>query len=112
MLRKMLVAPNNACILSFQACTLTCYLPAQDLRVEQFVERFERPRLPVVITGLCDSWKGQERWTEESLVRHYGEHKFKVCHEQLRILCKCLLWLVPHCYMIFTFIRPNFSPLI
>ena len=39
----------------------------------------------MVITGLCDSWKGQERWTEENLVRQYGEHKFKVCQEQLRI---------------------------
>lgn len=54
-------------------------LVVQDLSVEQFVERFERPRLPVVISGLCDSWKGQEKWTEENLVKHYGEHKFKVC---------------------------------
>ena len=50
----------------------------QDMSTEQFVERFERPRLPVVITGLCDSWKGRERWTEENLSKHYGDHKFKV----------------------------------
>jgi len=42
------------------------------------MERFERPRLPVVITGLCDSWRGQETWTAKNLLRHYGEHKFKV----------------------------------
>ncbi len=59
---------------------LICRVIVQDLSVQQFVERFERPRLPVVITGLCDSWKGHEKWTEENLVKHYGEHKFKVCH--------------------------------
>ncbi len=31
-------------------------LVTQDLTVEQFVERFERPRLPVIITGLPDTW--------------------------------------------------------
>ena len=36
------------------------------------------PRLPVVITGLCDGWKGRVNWTEEGLLRRYGEHKFKV----------------------------------
>lgn len=50
----------------------------QDLSTQEFVERFERPRLPVVITGLCDDWNGRERWNEENLLRQYGEHKFKV----------------------------------
>ena len=64
------------------------WVSAQDMSTEQFVERFERPRLPVVITGLCDSWKGRERWTEENVSKHYGEHKFKVWHKQLRTLCE------------------------
>jgi histone arginine demethylase JMJD6 len=50
----------------------------QDLSSREFVDRFERPRLPLVITGLCDDWKGQERWQEENLLRQYGDHKFKV----------------------------------
>ena len=57
---------------------ITRILAEQDLSAKQFVERFERPRLPVVITGLCDSWRGQENWTAQNLLRHYGEHKFKV----------------------------------
>lgn len=43
------------------------------------MERFERPRLPVVITGLCDSWRASKDWNEQSLVQRFGSHKFKVC---------------------------------
>ena len=46
--------------------------------MEQFVERFERPRIPVVITGLCDGWRAGRAWQQENLLKHYGEHKFKV----------------------------------
>ena len=56
----------------------------QNLTVAEFVERFERPRLPVVITGLCDGWKARGNWTEEGLLRRYGEHKFKVCPISIR----------------------------
>ena len=43
-----------------------------------FVERFERPRLPVVITGLCDGWRAANDWNEDTLLQRYGDHKFKV----------------------------------
>ena len=46
--------------------------------MEEFVERFERPRLPVVITGLCDTWRAAKDWNEETLLQRYGDHKFKV----------------------------------
>ncbi len=46
--------------------------------MEQFVERFERPRLPVVITGLCEPWRAAQEWDEAGLLRRFGEHKFKV----------------------------------
>ena len=54
------------------------------MTVVEFVERFERPRLPVVITGLCDGWRARENWTEEGLLRRYGEHKFKVVPNSLQ----------------------------
>ena len=44
----------------------------------EFVERFERPRLPVVITGLCDGWRAANDWNEDTLLQRYGDHKFKV----------------------------------
>ena len=46
--------------------------------MEQFVARFERPRIPVVITGLCDGWRAGQAWQQQDLLQHYGEHKFKV----------------------------------
>ncbi len=55
-----------------------CVCPTQDLTVEQFVERFERPRLPVVITGITDTWPASQHCTNEGLVQRYGDHKFKV----------------------------------
>ena len=42
------------------------------------MERFERPRIPVVITGLADGWPAGEAWTPESLRATCGEHRFKV----------------------------------
>ena len=50
----------------------------KDLTVKEFEERYERPKKPVVITGLCDGWGAGEAWTEQRLLQHYGEHKFKV----------------------------------
>ena len=43
----------------------------------EFVRRFERPRLPVVITGLCEAWPAAERWTSDRLLERFGDHKFK-----------------------------------
>eukprot|EP00798_Chlamydomonas_sp_ICE-L_P020979 gene20980-27834_t len=50
----------------------------KDLSVEEFVERFERPRLPVVITGLTEGWPADKGWEPEALAARFGEHKFKV----------------------------------
>ncbi|GLC61317.1 hypothetical protein PLESTB_001742800 [Pleodorina starrii] len=50
----------------------------KDLTPEEFAERFERPRIPVVITGLADDWPAFRDWTPERLRQLYGEHKFKV----------------------------------
>ncbi|PNH12602.1 Bifunctional arginine demethylase and lysyl-hydroxylase JMJD6 [Tetrabaena socialis] len=48
-----------------------------DLTPQQFVERYERPRIPVVITGLADEWPAGREWTPERLAQVYGSHKFK-----------------------------------
>ena len=44
----------------------------------EFVERFERPRLPAVITGLCEPWGAAADWDEAGLLRRFAEHRFKV----------------------------------
>jgi hypothetical protein len=48
----------------------------QDLSLDQFVHRYERPRIPVVINGLTEDWPG--KWTVEDLLERFGQHKFKV----------------------------------
>ena len=50
----------------------------KDLTVKEFEERYERPKQPVVVTGLCDGWHAGEAWTEQRMMQRYGEHKFKV----------------------------------
>ena len=45
---------------------------------EQFIERFEKPLLPVVIRGLTDGWAAAKTWTFPQLARDYGKHRFKV----------------------------------
>lgn len=68
----------------------------QELSVAEFVERFERPRLPVVITGLCDGWRAAKDWNEDTLLQRYGDHKFKVmlapfaCGEEPSLYSLCL----------------------
>ncbi|KAK9861811.1 hypothetical protein WJX84_003667 [Apatococcus fuscideae] len=51
---------------------------ASELSRAQFVELFERPRMPTVITGLIEDWPAQERWTEQALLQRFGDHRFKV----------------------------------
>lgn len=34
--------------------------------------------MPVVITGLTDTWPAQQQWTPKRLLEQYREHRFKV----------------------------------
>ena len=45
---------------------------------DAFVNLYERPRTPVVITGLQESWKAQELWNQTELDKRFANHKFKV----------------------------------
>ena len=46
---------------------------------ETFIQLYEKPRIPVVVTGLQDSWPAQELWNQTDLAKRFGDHKFKVC---------------------------------
>lgn len=50
----------------------------QDLTVQQFVEQYEVPRVPVVVTGLTDAWPAAQQWTPGKLLEQFREHRFKV----------------------------------
>lgn len=45
---------------------------------DDFIERFEAPNTPVVVTGLQGDWPAHERWALEALLREYGGERFKV----------------------------------
>ena len=81
-----------------------CYIPfndaclGQDLMEEEFTERYERPRVPVVIKGLCDAWPARELWTEEGLLRRFGEHRFKVGFKKFPWI-SIILILLQFCYV-------------
>lgn len=45
-------------------------VPRQDcnkISKSEFVEKFEKPRVPVVLTHTMDHWKGMRKWTVEVL---------------------------------------------
>lgn len=50
---------------------------ANDVDCEEFIENFEKPYKPVVITGLQDEWKAQQKWTLHHLTKKYRNQKFK-----------------------------------
>lgn len=37
---------------------------------KEFVEKFEAPNIPVVITHVTDEWKANKHWTEEVSLLH------------------------------------------
>ncbi|CCD70226.1 Bifunctional arginine demethylase and lysyl-hydroxylase psr-1 [Caenorhabditis elegans] len=48
-----------------------------NLTVEEFRRDFERPRIPVIITGLTDNWAAKDKWTVERLSKKYRNQNFK-----------------------------------
>ncbi|KAI0243594.1 hypothetical protein L0F63_003940, partial [Massospora cicadina] len=45
---------------------------------QEFIDKSERPNLPVIICGLTKLWPAHVHWNAESLFRNYGNQKFKV----------------------------------
>lgn len=50
----------------------------RDITMHEFVERFEKPRLPVILLGLCDDWPAYRKWSLDWFRDRYGESKFKL----------------------------------
>lgn len=73
---KMIILPLCCCCLPLLPSGWRNLL--QDLSPQRFIEAFEDPRQPVVITGLTDGWPAVQQWTPEALLQQYADHKFKV----------------------------------
>lgn len=56
------------------------YCPCAELKEADFMKKFvEGDGLPVMITGLAQKWRAQERWSSaEQLIAHYGAVPVKV----------------------------------
>lgn len=49
-----------------------------DITLEEFIEKYERPKKPVIIIGAMDAWPAmQGEWTPERLKERFGQHKVR-----------------------------------
>ncbi|KAK3248162.1 hypothetical protein CYMTET_42371 [Cymbomonas tetramitiformis] len=53
-------------------------IKCSEVTPEEFIERFEAPCQPCVITGLTEEWAAHHKWTWDKLLAKFPEHKFKV----------------------------------
>jgi hypothetical protein len=51
-----------------------------NLSVEEFVEKYEKPNIPVIITDVVRDWPAFKNWTREYLCAHHGNEKIKTDH--------------------------------
>jgi hypothetical protein len=51
---------------------------ASQVSVQDFIQRFERPRKPVIIQGLLGEWPASAAWTPEKLLQKFPDTRFKV----------------------------------
>ena len=42
------------------------------LSVQQFIDNYERPAVPCIITGCADKWRARKEWSFESFSKSYG----------------------------------------
>uniref|UniRef100_A0A7I4YNY0 JmjC domain-containing protein n=1 Tax=Haemonchus contortus TaxID=6289 RepID=A0A7I4YNY0_HAECO len=47
------------------------------LSLSEFREKYETPRIPIILTGLTDKWQAHEKWTVSRIARKYRNQRFK-----------------------------------
>ncbi|KAJ1960078.1 hypothetical protein IWQ62_004365, partial [Dispira parvispora] len=47
------------------------------LSVSEFIEQYERPGLPVILTDVVTQWPAYQKWTPEFFLKLYGSVKFQ-----------------------------------
>lgn len=48
-----------------------------NLSVQEFIEKYEKPGIPVIITDLTKEWTAKYEWTKERLLEKYADVKFR-----------------------------------
>lgn len=49
----------------------------KDLSVEEFIEKYEKPALPVIISGFSEKWEAPKFWNEETFSKRHGEEVWR-----------------------------------
>jgi len=64
----------------------------------EFVEKYEKPRIPVVLTHTMDHWKAMKKWSVEVILLKIHMHLYlkglghvKTKVQTGNLLCKCIL---------------------
>ena len=52
-------------------------IDSSQITVQDFIAKYEIPKRPVVITGLCSDWPALAHWKEGQLLSKYSQHRFK-----------------------------------
>ena len=52
--------------------------PASGLTKSEFVEKYETPGVPVIVTGVVPQWRAFREWTPERLAARFGDVRFRV----------------------------------
>ena len=70
--------PNS----SYNPANDTMHLGAVDRRSNlsylEFVEQYERPNRPVILTDIANDWPAKYKWKQDNFVEHYGETLFNI----------------------------------
>lgn len=48
-----------------------------NLSIEEFIEKFEKPGIPVILTDLTSKWTANTMWSKKNLLKRYSETIFR-----------------------------------
>eukprot|EP00277_Geminigera_cryophila_P016800 CAMPEP_0179442882 /NCGR_PEP_ID=MMETSP0799-20121207/26355_1 /TAXON_ID=46947 /ORGANISM="Geminigera cryophila, Strain CCMP2564" /LENGTH=494 /DNA_ID=CAMNT_0021228423 /DNA_START=21 /DNA_END=1505 /DNA_ORIENTATION=- len=60
-----------------------------NLSVQEFIDEFEAPNRPVIITDAMSDWPAMHKWTKEALLSKYGEVTFAAGSVDMRLDAFC-----------------------
>ena len=49
-----------------------------DISVEEFMERYEKPSIPVILVGCTEGWDAHQKWNFPDLLKKYQKCKLKI----------------------------------
>lgn len=49
-----------------------------DLTVEEFMEKYEKPAVPVILTGCAENWDAMSKWNFPDLIKKFKKCKLKI----------------------------------